>query len=160
MPRRQILSSQEKERLLVVPDDDVLLSRMCYLSEHDLALINKYRRPANRLGFAVLLCYLRGPGFHLGKYIAHHDGVVSRLAAHLKFQPDLWTEYASREVTRWEHLAERMYSIMHIKFMVADGSAVKTGSFNDTSSAEKKKCGERAGHSGCTRYCPSVSGRI
>ncbi|ECK5722833.1 DUF4158 domain-containing protein, partial [Salmonella enterica] len=53
MPRRQILSSEEKERLLVVPDDDVLLTRMCFLSEHDLALINKHRRPANRLGFAV-----------------------------------------------------------------------------------------------------------
>jgi hypothetical protein len=24
----------------------------------------------------------------------------------LKIQPDLWAEYASREVTRWEHLAE------------------------------------------------------
>jgi hypothetical protein len=45
MPRRQILSSEEKERLLVVPDDDVLLTRMCFLSEHDLALINKHRRP-------------------------------------------------------------------------------------------------------------------
>jgi hypothetical protein len=43
MPRRQILSSEEKERLLVVPDDDVLLTRMCFLSEHDLALINKHR---------------------------------------------------------------------------------------------------------------------
>ncbi|GEM_PF-3300618 len=106
MPRRQILSSEEKERLLVVPDDDVLLARMCFLSEHDLALINKHRRPANRLGFAVLLCYLRGSGFPPDKNISPHDGVVSRLAAHLKLQPDLWAEYASREVTRWEHLAE------------------------------------------------------
>ena len=40
MPRRQILSSEEKERLLIVPDDDVFLTRMCFLSEHDLALIN------------------------------------------------------------------------------------------------------------------------
>ncbi|EKN6288941.1 DUF4158 domain-containing protein [Yersinia enterocolitica] len=101
-----MLSSEEKERLLVVPDDDVLLTRMCFLSEHDLALINKHRRPANRLGFAVLLCYLRGPGFPPDKNISPHDGVVSRLAAHLKLQPDLWAEYASREVTRWEHLAE------------------------------------------------------
>ncbi|WP_261154623.1 DUF4158 domain-containing protein, partial [Serratia ficaria] len=106
MPRRQILSSEEKERLLVVPDDDVLLTRMCFLSENDLALINKHRRPANRLGFAVLLCYLRGPGFPPDKSMSPHDGVVSRLAAHLKLQPDLWAEYASREVTRWEHLTE------------------------------------------------------
>nr|WP_263450368.1 DUF4158 domain-containing protein [Klebsiella michiganensis] len=106
MPRRQILSSEEKERLLIVPDDDVFLTRMCFLSEHDLALINKHRRPANRLGFAVLLCYLRGPGFPPDKSISPHDGVVFRLAAHLKVQSDLWAEYASREVTRWEHLAE------------------------------------------------------
>ena len=106
MPRRQILSSEEKERLLIVPDDDVFLTRMCFLSEHDLALINKHRRPANRLGFAVLLCYLRGPGFPPDKSISPRDCVVFRLAAHLKVQSDLWAEYASREVTRWEHLAE------------------------------------------------------
>lgn len=106
MPRRRILSSEKKERLLVVPDDDVLLTRMCFLSERDLVLINKHRRPANRLGFAVLLCYLRGPGFPPDKNVSPHSGVVSRLAAHLKLNPDLWAEYASREVTRWEHLAE------------------------------------------------------
>lgn len=106
MPRRQILSSEEKERLLVVPDDDILLTRMCFFSEHDLALINKHRRPENRLGFAVLLCYLRGPGFPPDKNASPHGVVISRLAAHLKIQPDLWAEYASREVTRWEHLAE------------------------------------------------------
>ena len=43
MPRRQILSSDEKERLLIVPDDDILLTRMCFLSEQDLVLINKHR---------------------------------------------------------------------------------------------------------------------
>lgn len=106
MPRRQILSSEEKERLLIVPDNDVLLTRMCFLNEYDLALINKHRRPENRLGFAVLLCYLRGPEFPPDKSNSPHDGVVSRQAAHLKLQPDLWAEYASREVTRWEHLAE------------------------------------------------------
>ncbi len=31
-----------------------------------------------------------------------------------------------------------MYSIMHNKFIVADGSAVETGSFNYTSSSEKR----------------------
>lgn len=106
MPRRQILSSEEQERLLVIPDDEIILTRMCFLNEPDIALINKHRRPANRLGFAVLLCYLRGPGFPPDKSISPHDCVVFRLAAHLKVQSDLWAEYASREVTRWEHLAE------------------------------------------------------
>ena len=106
MPRRQILSSEEQERLLVIPDDEIILTRMCFLNEPDIALINKHRRPANRLGFAVLLCYLRGPGFIPDKSSAPHNGVVSRVAFRLKLQPDLWPEYASREQTRWEHLTE------------------------------------------------------
>ena len=57
-------------------------------------------------GFAVLLCYLWRPEFLPDKSISPHDGVVSRLAAHLKLQYDFWAEYTSREVTRWEHLAE------------------------------------------------------
>lgn len=31
---------------------------------------------------------------------------MSRVAERLKLQPDLWREYATREETRWEHLAE------------------------------------------------------
>lgn len=107
MPRRQILSSEEQERLLVIPDDEIILTRMCFLNEPDIALINKHRRPANRLGFAVLLCYLRGPGFIPDKSSPPHNGVVSRVASRLKLQPDLWPEYASREQTRWEHLTEQ-----------------------------------------------------
>ncbi len=106
MPRRQILSSEEQVGLLVVPDDDILLTRMCFLNEQDIALINKHRRPANRLGFAVLLCYLRGPGFLPDKNNTPHEGVVSRVASQLKLQPELWYEYASREQTCWEHLTE------------------------------------------------------
>lgn len=45
---------------------------MCFLCDKDIALINKHRRPANRLGFAVL-----------------------------KPQSDLWHEYATREQTRF-----------------------------------------------------------
>lgn len=41
MPRRQILSSEEQERLLVIPDDEIILTRMCFLNEPDIALINK-----------------------------------------------------------------------------------------------------------------------
>jgi hypothetical protein len=105
MPRRQILSSEEQERLLVIPDDEIILTRMCFLNEPDIALINKHRRPANRRAL-LYYCYLRGPGFIPDKSSAPHNGVVSRVASRLKLQPDLWPEYASREQTRWEHLTE------------------------------------------------------
>lgn len=66
MPRRQILSSEEQERLLVIPDDEIILTRMCFLNEPDIALINKHRRPANRLDLfrtkAVLLTMALYPG--------------------------------------------------------------------------------------------------
>lgn len=105
MPRRQILSSEEKERLLVVPDDDVLLTRMCFLNEHDIALINKHRRPANRpaLLYYSVIC---ADWIYSGQSNIPHSGVISRIASRLKLQPDLWPEYASREQTRWEHLTE------------------------------------------------------
>lgn len=106
MPRRQILSSEEQARLLVIPNDEIILTIMCFLCDKDIALTNKHRRPANRLGFAVLLCYLRGPGFVPDKNNVPHCGSVSRIASRLKLQPDLWREYAAREQTRWEHLAE------------------------------------------------------
>lgn len=54
---------------------------------------------ADRLGFAVLLCYLRGPGFPPDKNVSSQDGVVSRLATHLKLQPALWAEYVTRGLT-------------------------------------------------------------
>ena len=39
MPRRQILSSEEQARLLVIPDDEIILTRMCFLCDKDIALI-------------------------------------------------------------------------------------------------------------------------
>ena len=95
MPRRQILSNEEQARLLVIPDDEIILTRMCFLCDKDIALINKNRSPANRQGFVVLLCYLCGPGFVPDKNNAPHCSSVSRIVSRLKLQPDLWHEYAA-----------------------------------------------------------------
>jgi|GEM_PF-6424968 len=53
--------------------NELTLTRMAYLSEHDLALINAYRKPASRFGFAVLLCYLKNVGFAPDKKIPPQD---------------------------------------------------------------------------------------
>lgn len=66
MPRRTILSTVEHESLLALPDDQEELLRRYAFSESDLAIIRQRRGPSNRLGFAVLLCYLRYPGVVLG----------------------------------------------------------------------------------------------
>ncbi len=62
MPRRSILSSFERERLLAVPDDQDELIRHYTFNEYDRSLICQRRGDANRLGFAVQHCLLRYPG--------------------------------------------------------------------------------------------------
>ncbi len=62
MPRRSILSAAERDSLLALPDTRDDLIRYYRFSETDLTIIRRHRGPANRLGFAVQLCYLRFPG--------------------------------------------------------------------------------------------------
>lgn len=66
MPRRSILSAAERECLLALPETKDELIRHYTFSESDLSIIRQRRGPANRLGFAVQLCYLRFPGIILG----------------------------------------------------------------------------------------------
>jgi TnpA family transposase len=66
MPRRSILSATVRESLLALPDNRDDLIRRYTLSESDLSIIRQRRGAANRLGFAVQLCYLRYPGIVLG----------------------------------------------------------------------------------------------
>ena len=65
------------------------LIRHYTLSESDLAVISQHRGGANRLGFAVQLCYMRYPGVMLGadeapfppllKLVASADQSASRM---------------------------------------------------------------------------------
>ncbi|MGF2656417.1 Tn3 family transposase [Serratia marcescens] len=119
MPRRQILSSEEQARLLVIPDDEIILTRMCFLSDKNIALINKHRRPANRLGFAVLLCYLRGPGFVPDKNnIPHYTKVISRVRDSTHVLDGLLYHESDLEIT--EHytdtagFTEHVFALMHL----------------------------------------------
>src|SRR3546814_14630488 len=66
MPRRSILSATERQSLLALPDVKDDLIRYYTFSDTDLSVIRQRRGPANRLGFAIQLCYLRFPGVFLG----------------------------------------------------------------------------------------------
>ena len=66
MPRRSILSASERDSLLALPDSRDDLIRRYTLSEYDLSIVRQRSGAANRLGFAVQLCYLRYPGIVLG----------------------------------------------------------------------------------------------
>lgn len=65
-------------------------------------------------------------------------GVKVRLVADERKSRDRWSLVGQLACAGVDVRINDMYSIMHNKFMVADGSAVETGSFNYTSSAEKR----------------------
>ena len=59
MPRRSILSASERDNLLALPDSRDALIRRYTFSDSDFFIVRQRRGAANRLGFAVQLCYLR-----------------------------------------------------------------------------------------------------
>lgn len=106
MPRRSLLSTAERESLLALPDNRDDLIRRYTLSESDPSIIRRRRGPANRLGFAVQLCYLRFPGVVLGVDQLPFAPLLQLVATQLGITVDAWADYGSRAETRREHLGE------------------------------------------------------
>ncbi|VVE85781.1 hypothetical protein PSP31121_05413 [Pandoraea sputorum] len=94
MPRRSILSTAERARLLTLPDTEDELIRHYTFSEPDRSLNRQRRGDANRLGVAVQLCLLRLPGRGLlpdttvPMSLRQWSGRQRRLA------PACWPQYA------------------------------------------------------------------
>ena len=106
MPRQSILSAAERYSLLALPDTKDELIQHYTFNEIDLSIIRQRRGPANRLGFAVQLCYLRFPGIVLGADEPPLPPLLRLVAAQLKVPVESWEEYGVRDQTRREHLVE------------------------------------------------------
>jgi len=100
------LSVTERESLIALPDTKDELIRYYTLSESDLAIIRQHRKPANRLGFAIQLCYMRYPGVVLGVNDDPFMPLLAMVAAQLKVSVESWAEYGHRAETRREHFLE------------------------------------------------------
>ena len=95
MPRRSILSATERESLLALPDAKDELIRHYTFNETDLSVIRQRRGAANRLGFAVQLCYLRFPGIFLGVDEPPFPPLLRMVAAQLKVPVESWNDALS-----------------------------------------------------------------
>jgi hypothetical protein len=62
MPHRELLTESQRLSFQTPAGDEREMVRYYTLSSEDLALINRRRGDPNRLGFALMLCYLRFPG--------------------------------------------------------------------------------------------------
>ncbi|WP_415838254.1 DUF4158 domain-containing protein, partial [Polaromonas hydrogenivorans] len=120
MPRRSILSTTERDSLLALPEAKDELIRHYTLSETDLSIIGQHRGSANRLGFAVQLCYLRFPGMVLGVDEPPFAPLLRMVAAQLKVPLESWDEYGQREQTRREHLVELQAMFGFKSFTMSD----------------------------------------
>lgn len=96
----------EREDLLALPESRDDLIRHHSFSESDLSIIGQHRGAANRLGFAVQLCYMRYPGIMLPARAAPALPLLRMVARQLKLDPDEWKNYPARAQTRREHLVE------------------------------------------------------
>ncbi len=106
MPRRSLLSAADKKRLLALPENREELIQHYTFSETDLSIISQHRGAANRLGFAVQLCYLRFPGITLGADQLPYSELLNLAADQLNIPVEHWEEYGQRGQTRREHLVE------------------------------------------------------
>ena len=104
MPRRAVLSDEQRMALLALPDDETTLVQHWTLSEDDLAIIVRRRRPHNRLGFAIQLCALRYPGRLLRPGELIPDTPLAFVAEQLQIAPEVLADYATRGPTRYEQL--------------------------------------------------------
>lgn len=103
----ELLSDEQRVAFTSIPDDlsERELAYHYTLTEGDLAVINRHRRPHNRLGFAVQLCTLRFPGRTIAE-VEIPERVMAYIASQLQVRPEVFKEYGRRENTIFEHLAE------------------------------------------------------
>jgi TnpA family transposase len=106
MKKHEILSPQSRAALFDPPMEPTAIVRHCTYSAEDLALIRQRRRPANRLGFAVHLAYLRFPGRVIGVDETPPADMLAFVAAQIGDDPTAFKEYAQRQQTRRAHLGE------------------------------------------------------
>jgi len=87
MERRKLLTPEERQALLGVPDDEESLIRHYTLSPQDRLQAEVRRRPHNQLGFAVQLCLMRYPGRPLGVDECPPAAMVAYVAQQLGIDP-------------------------------------------------------------------------
>ena len=108
MARRRLLGDDAWARLLDPPTDELEIARLCTLTTDDLALIGNRRTDATRLGYALVLLYLRHPGRVLEIGEVPPDALLVYVAGQLGAPASAFADYAARDTTRREHLAELM----------------------------------------------------
>ena len=106
MTRRQQLTEAQIAALFDPPTEQRELVRHYTLSATDLAMIRRCRGDHNRLGQALMLCYLRYPGRPLKTDERPPAALLSFVAEQIDVLPDSFDDYLAAERNRQRHAAE------------------------------------------------------
>lgn len=106
MARRQQLTWAQITELFDPPGDQRELVRHYTLSDADLAMIQRCRGDHNRLGHALMLCYLRYPGRPLRAGERPPGPLLAFIADQIGVLPEAVDEYLATERNRRCHAAE------------------------------------------------------
>ncbi|MBS0503142.1 MAG: Tn3 family transposase [Proteobacteria bacterium] len=106
MAGKTILTPAQRTALFDPPSDLSTIERLYTLGTEELAEIFRRRRPANRIGFAVQLCYLREPGRALRADETPPMSMLGLLAEQLACTLSDFDLYADRSPTLREHRAQ------------------------------------------------------
>jgi Domain of unknown function (DUF4158) len=106
MARRQQLTKTQITELFEPPTEQRELVRHYTLSDADLAAIRRCRGDHNRLGYALMLCYLRFPGRALRTGKRPPVPLLVFVADQIEVLPDCIDEYLATERNRQRHAIE------------------------------------------------------
>ena len=104
--RRQQLTGAQIAALFDPPTDRRELVRHCTLSEADTAMIRRCRGDHSRLGYALMLCYLRYPGRPLRINERPPAALISFVAEQIDVRPESIDDYLISGQNRRRHAAE------------------------------------------------------
>ena len=120
MSGKTILTPAQRTALFDPPSDLATIERLYTLGSQELAEIFRRRRPANRIGFAVQLCYLREPGRALRVDETPPITMLALLAEQLACTVTDFSLYADRSPTLREHRAQAEAWLSMRPFQIAD----------------------------------------
>ena len=105
MAHRTILTDRQRAALFGLPADEATHLRFHVLSDQDIALVRRRRRPWNRLGFALQLCAFRYPGRLIQPGEVIPEPMLGFIGAQLGLTAEELAAYGTRRETRYEHSA-------------------------------------------------------
>jgi TnpA family transposase len=118
--RRQQLTQVQIAALFDAPTEQRELVRHYTLSAADLAMIRRSRGDHNRLGQALMLCYLRYPGRPLKTGERPPGALLSFVAEQIDALPDVFDDYLAAERTASCHRTAGSAETLSIRHAFCD----------------------------------------